>query len=189
MPRGTLLTREERRRITRHLGEGLQACQIAKLLHRDTRTIKKAIRDINFKRKPRKDTGSSIVSERDQRKIRLIMKKHPLSTSAAIFSMAGVHNISKTTRCKVLRDLGQVKVAQRRPLLTGKNQIKRLNWARQYMKLDFSTVIFTDECRATLDGPDGWRKGWVIEGREAPWVVRRQQGGGGVMFWAGIAKD
>ena len=33
--------------------------------------------------------------------------------------------------------------------------MKRLNWARQYMKLDFNKVIFTGECRATLDGPNG----------------------------------
>ena len=117
------------------------------------------------------------------------MKENPLLTSAAIFAKAGVYNISKTTRCKILNTLGNVKVALRRPPISGRNQIKRLNWARQYMKLDFNKVIFTDECRATLDGPDGWRKGWVIEGGQAPWVARRQQGGGGVMFWAGIVKD
>ena len=55
--------------------------------------------------------------------------------------------------------------------------------------MNFEKVIFTDECRATLDGPDGWRRGWVIEGGEAPWVVKRQQGGEGVMFWAGLVKD
>ena len=46
------------------------------------------------------------------------------------------------------------------------------------MKLDFSKVIFTNECRATLDGPDGW----IIEGKS----LRRQQR---VMFWAGIVGD
>ena len=107
------------------------------------------------------------------------MKKNPLLTSAAIFAKAGVYNICKTTRCKTLRELGKVKVARRRPPISGRNRIKRLNWARQYMKLDFNKVIFTDECRATLDGPDGWRKGWIIEGDQAPWVVRRQQGGRG----------
>ena len=117
------------------------------------------------------------------------MKQNPLLTSAAIFAKAGVYNICKTTRCKTLRELGNTKVARKRPPIAGRNKIKRLNWARQYMKHDFSKTIFTDECRATLDGPDGWRKGWIIEGDQAPWVARRQQGGGGVMFWAGIVKD
>ena len=35
-----------------------------------------------------------------------------------------------------------------------------------YMKTNFQTVLFTDKCRPTR--------------------LRRQQGGGGVMFWAGI---
>ena len=54
------------------------------------------------------------------------------------------------------------------------------------MKLDFRQVEFTDECWATLDGPDGFCRGWLHAATEVPRRLRRQQGGGGVMFWAGI---
>ena len=54
------------------------------------------------------------------------------------------------------------------------------------MKQDFGHIIFTDECRATLDCPDGWRRGWVTVPKSVPTLMRRQQGGGGVMFWAAI---
>ena len=37
-----------------------------------------------------------------------------------------------------------------------------------------------------LDGPDGWCRGWLVKGCSKPSRVRQQQGGGGVMFWAGI---
>ena len=37
-----------------------------------------------------------------------------------------------------------------------------------------------------MDGPDGSGKGWVWNGRERHTRFRRQQGGGGVMIWAGI---
>lgn len=50
-------------------------------------------------------------------------------------------------------------------------------------------ILFTDECRATLDGPDGWSKGWVFSDDPSQMRLRRQQGGGGVMFWAGIIGD
>lgn len=54
------------------------------------------------------------------------------------------------------------------------------------MKIDFSKVLFTDETRATLDGPDRWCKGWVMNGQNRHQRLRRQQGGGGIMIWGGI---
>ena len=186
MPRGTLLTSNERKLITNKLANGLNSAQIGKELGRDARTIRKAIQDINFKRKPNKHKGTSIVSKRDMQKLQAVLKKHPLLPSKAIFAKAGVLNRSKTTRCKVLRMLGSVKKAEKRPPISAKNKIQRKIWARNYMKIDFNNVLFTDECRATLDGPDGWRRGWIISSGNVPWVLRRQQGGGGVMFWAGI---
>ena len=43
--------------------------------------------------------------------------------------------------------------------------------------------------RASMDGPDGWARGWVQSRCEAPVRIRRQQGGGGLMIWAGIIND
>ena len=58
------------------------------------------------------------------------------------------------------------------------------------MNSEMKYVLFTDETLATLDGPDRWAKGWVINGDQAPVRRRRQQeGGGGVMIWAGIIGD
>lgn len=50
-------------------------------------------------------------------------------------------------------------------------------------------MIFTDECRSALDCPDGFSRGWIGRGFDTPFRLRRQQGGGGVMFWAGICGD
>ena len=57
------------------------------------------------------------------------------------------------------------------------------------MKTDFRNVVFTDECRATLDGLDGRSSGWILYGWQPGVRTRRQQGAGGVMFWAGIKGD
>ena len=57
------------------------------------------------------------------------------------------------------------------------------------MKTNFQHVLFTDESRATLDGPDGWMSGWLLNGTTPQSRIRRQQGGGGVMIWAGIIND
>ena len=45
------------------------------------------------------------------------------------------------------------------PVLTKKHKAKRVKWAKKYLKYDFNEVIWTDECRVTLNGPDGWAKG------------------------------
>ena len=57
------------------------------------------------------------------------------------------------------------------------------------MKTNFEHVLFTDESRATLDGPDGWMSGWLLNGTKPQSRIRRQQDGGGVMIWAGIIND
>lgn len=60
------------------------------------------------------------------------------------------------------------KVPQRRHMLTSRHKYLHLNWARKYMKLDMKCVVlFTDKSQATLDRPDGWAKGWVINGEHA----------------------
>ena len=55
------------------------------------------------------------------------------------------------------------------------------------MKTDMKRIIFTNETRATLNGPDGCGKGWVANGQESHCRFRRQQGG--IMIWAGIVGD
>ena len=57
------------------------------------------------------------------------------------------------------------------------------------MKTSFENVLFTDESRATLDGPDGRMSGWLLNGTTPQSKIRRQQGGGGVMIWAGIINN
>ena len=76
-----------------------------------------------------------------------------------------------------------------RPPLKCIHHEKRLKWAENNMKVNFEKVIFTDECRATLDGPDGWSRGWYDAQLPPPQRLRRQQGGGGIMFWAGIINN
>ena len=73
-----------------------------------------------------------------------------------------------------------------RPPLKVIHKEKRLIWASEYMKSDFKVVLFTDDYTTTLDGTDAWSKGSVANGRNSPIRVGRQQGGGGIMFWAGI---
>ena len=179
------LSSEEKEILVRQLGNGIDTLKIAKNLGRDHRSVKKFIQDSGRTRTNGRQ-GKSQFSRRDLSKIAREMEKKPLSSSKEIFVSAGLDDIPRTTRCRYLKKFGKPCKAKKQPPLNTIQKEKRVNWAKNYMKMESSRVIFTDECRATLDGPDGFSTGWVRFNHDAPSRVRRQQGGGGIMFWAGI---
>ena len=88
--------------------------------------------------------------------------KHPLLTSKQLFEQAGVGEVPRTSRCHIHQTVAKNVKPNIRPPLNSRHKAKRVEWARQYMKVDFQTVLFTDECRATLDGPNGWCRGGLL---------------------------
>ena len=176
------ITELERQKITKLLGDDVPSLEIVKQL--DHRTIKKMLTNITQTRKKRSGKGFKNTSPRDMRALKRIISKNPLRSSQQVFEMAGIDGVKRDKRCRILHQISSVKKSSRQPPISSANIAMRVKWARQYMKIDFD--IFTDKCRVKLDGPDGWAKGWVLEGEEAPRRMKRQQGGGGVMIWAGI---
>ena len=122
---------------------------------------------------------------RDIRKIKRSLLAIPHSMSKDISDHARVPGIYKRTRNRILKQIADQRTQTKSPTLSNINCQKRLAWATKYLKTNFQNVLWTDEARATLDGPDGWAKGWLIKGNSLRLRFRRQQGGG-VMIWAGI---
>ncbi|KAK3512212.1 hypothetical protein QTP70_001115 [Hemibagrus guttatus] len=180
------LSSAEKRDIVEYLGQGMKTLDISRKLKRDHRTIKRFVADSEHTR-IRADKGTMRkVSARQIHRIKRAAVKMPLQSSKQVFETAGASGVPRTSRCRILQRLAVMhKPSIRLPLTNGHKQ-KRLQWAQKYMKTDFQTVLFTDECRANLDGPDGWSGVWLVDGHHVPTRLRRQQGGGGVMFWAGI---
>ena len=157
--------------------------QIAKVLQRDHRTIKKYVTASQQGRKQRVRPKLRKLNDRQLRQIHRQVMKTPPASSRQIFEACDMPKLSRATRCKALREVATVQKPKRNPPLNQRHKARRLEWATKYMKTDFSRVIFTDECRATLNGPDDWARGWISLHDSPP---RGQQGGGGVMFWAAI---
>ena len=126
---------------------------------------------------------------RNTRKLMVEMTKTPHATSKSIFENAGVPKLAKKALCQTFKSLGKEMKPIKQPPLGKRHKTERVEWAHRYIKTDFRNVLFTDECRATLDGPDGWSSAWILHGRQLGVRIRRQQGGGEVMFWAGIKGD
>jgi hypothetical protein len=66
----------------------------------------------------------------------------------------------------------------------------RLEFARKYFnwKAEWDNVIFTDEKKFNLDGPDGYRHYWHDLRKEPLMFSKRHSGGGSLMVWAGFSR-
>ena len=120
------------------------------------------------------------ISRREISSVKKTLSKNPDSTSAKILHEAGVPSRSRAGRCKILRSIGKATKPTIKPPLKQKHKLARLDWAKSCMKTNFENVLFTDESRATRDGPDGWMSGWLLNDTTPQSKIRRQQGGGGV---------
>ncbi|KAG2866213.1 hypothetical protein PC113_g3052 [Phytophthora cactorum] len=67
--------------------------------------------------------------------------------------------------------------------LTAAHKTARMGWAEEHiLEPDkWISIIFSDEKKLNLDGPDGFKYYWRDMRRPAPAYVRRQNGGGSVM--------
>ena len=123
---------------------------------------------------------SKVLTRYDLSRMKWQLSKSPNSTSKIIFENLGLGHVSKSTCFRVLRIMAKHVILDIRPPLKQLLKNSCLEWAGNYMKIDFKHVLFADKMRATLDGPDEWSKVRVPE------RLRHQQGGGGIVIWAGV---
>ncbi|CAK9833057.1 Transposable element Tc3 transposase [Anthophora retusa] len=77
---------------------------------------------------------------------------------------------------------------QKKPWLNAQHKTIRLRFAEKHIHMSkkWRRVIFTDEKRFNLDGPDGLNYYYHDLRKEQQILSRRQMGGGGIMIWSGI---
>jgi hypothetical protein len=72
------------------------------------------------------------------------------------------------------------------PKLLPRHLLQRQLWAHAVASMtdvEWCQVVFSDEKKWNLDGPDGMRYQWVNTRVPEPLNVRRHSGGGSVMIW------
>lgn len=92
--------------------------------------------------------------------------------------------LSKSTAQRCLKSLGmKYKTARKELELTANHRAKRIEHCHRWFheRIEFKKVVFTDEKKFNLDGPDGWSS-WMTEGKQIC-RFKRQNGGGGIMVW------
>ena len=106
----------------------------------------------------------------------------PHQTSKNIFYSAITVLPWRQTRYNILNDITKVQNATKRPILTLSQKEYRRNWAFKYMKQNWQNLIFTDDCRVNLDGPDGCKRGWGRENWSVRLCSKQQQRGAQYYF-------
>ena len=109
MGRGKDLTEEEKSIIIKEIATGNIPGAIAKEIACHVATVKMFLQSPS-KRKPRRDRGVlKSVTKRDFSRLRRSLRKMPGTTSAKIFEEAGLVNVPKTTRNRLLWMVAAIK--------------------------------------------------------------------------------
>ncbi|KAL7837224.1 hypothetical protein SRHO_G00269350 [Serrasalmus rhombeus] len=104
--------------MTKSLSEGCSTLEIAKILGRDHRTIKRFVANSQQGRKKRAEKKKRKITAKDLRRIKREATRNPLSSTSVIFQNCNLAGVSRSTRCSALRDMAKALPALR-PLSCG----------------------------------------------------------------------
>uniref|UniRef100_A0AC34QA22 Transposase n=1 Tax=Panagrolaimus sp. JU765 TaxID=591449 RepID=A0AC34QA22_9BILA len=171
MGRGKKLSDYEKGVITGLADSDLTHAEIAARIHRSRNVVSNFLRNRGKYGTAKSPGRPKKLSEKTRRRI--------------------VQKIAKSTVWNVLHDAKNMKWSKMNvgPRLTEKHKTARLEFARKYLKQDWHKVIFTDEKKFNLDGPDGLAYYWRDLRTEPHYFNRRNFGGGSTMVWGGFCAD
>jgi transposase len=189
MAKGTRLTEEERKIIKILKEENLSNRSIATKIGRSEKVVR------NFLKKGPKygikqpTKGNTKVTLRLKGQIRHEATKKRLSCSQ-IKAELGVP-VTKRHIARILNESPNIKwkKLQGKPKLTATHKQNRLNFARKYMewKLEWRNVVFSDEKKFNLDGPDCYSCYWHDLSQQNVVRSKRNFGGGSLMVWGAFS--
>lgn len=189
MPRGKTLTMAERIRISVLDGQGEIQTDIAKALNRSPTVVRNYLMDpTGYGTKKKKGPAYKLSKSETRRAVSL--------ARTGKFSCADIANslstkVSKQTVWRCVKRSQRLKYSKMKETLQLLQTHKeaRMSWAveRVHWKKRWNRVIFSDEKRFNLDGPDMCRCYWRDVTEKPKKVFKRHSGGGGVMIWGGMS--
>jgi transposase len=191
MPRGTILTERERERILAYHECKMSARAIAKKLGRSADVVCRFLRAPAAYDTTKRPGPKPKLKTRDLRRL-LTAACKGLSTAKQLRYHQqvplGVRRVQQ-----ILSNAAHLRWEQRQkmPWMTPAHMKARVNWARDQLlgPRDWTAVVFSDEKKFNLDGPDGIQYYWRDLRKEPQYFKKRQSGGGSIMVWGGFAAD
>lgn len=191
MPRGKELSETEVRKIWFYKGAGKSEREIARLMKRSKTAIHNVIIRKHYSNTIKRSGRKRILTARDDRQIFRLSTKKGLSTRE--ISKRFSKRTSHVTVWKSLKSNINAKFMKllKKPRLLKHHQEKRPKWAENVKSWGkkWKRVIFSDEKKFNLDGPDGYKHYWHDLRKEPKQCFSRQMGGGSVMVWGAFSHD
>lgn len=197
----TELTLFERGEIIGAWKCGISETKIAECLNRAPSTIHKVIvayRDFGQEKPSPRPGRPKIITPRDSRAVKKVLQKNRRTNikeirENLISSTSTI--VSENTLRRHLHEIGFYgRVGVRKPLVTEKNRIKRLDWAkrRQGWEDEWEIIIWSDESKFELFRGNGRR--WVWRQPHEKYDVEcliptMKSGQDGIMVWGCFTKD
>lgn len=188
MGRGKSLTDVEIGQILAYHDQGKSGRWIGNKIGRSKSLVNDFLKDPEQYGQAKHTGRPKVITDRESRHVLRLITDENMSCPEAKRQLE--LTCHRSTVYRNVRDAEHVdfKKANHKPPLTKEHRIARLNFAREH--IDFGdkwlTVMFSDEKKFNLDGPDGFHRYWHDLGKEEQIFSKRQFGGGSVMIWAGI---
>lgn len=189
MPRGKRLNEVEKAKISAlRENSNLPIYKIAQKINRSEKVVRNYLKD-------REKYGKKVSSGRrptisNAQKRRLIRNAANSLKSAAELKAENQLEVSVRRVQQILHNSKRLKYKKmkRKPKLTKSNIKARREFADKHLYWDhqWRKIIFSDEKKFNLDGPDGFAYYWHDLRTEERIFSKRQSGGGSVMVWAAI---
>jgi len=191
MGRGKSISEFERGQVKAYKAAGLSIREIAGKLKRSKNLVADCLsRGTDIA--PKVSTGrKKKLMERDERNVVRHGSNRVISSSKIKSELnlpVSSRTIRRTLAASPHLDYRKMK---RKPKVTPLHAEERRAFAHVHHTWTdkWHRVIFSDEKRFNLDGPDGWSYYWHDLRKDELVFSKRQQGGGSVMIWFGFSWD
>lgn len=186
MGRGKDLTNEEITKIKVFKDFKLSLREIANKLNRSVTAVRNYLNQGENYRQNRKYDNNKKLTDQQKRLILREVRKNNI-TSTQIQRNLNLPVSARRVR-QILKSDKNLKFTKmlKKPPLTQHHKNARLAFAEKHIHWtsEWNNVIFSDEKRFNLDGPDGYACYWHDFRNSREIRMSRNFGGGGVMIWA-----
>lgn len=190
MPRGPCLNDHEKGLILAYAKGGMNDSMIARELGRARGTVHRFINGRNDENSIIWKARNRKLSNRNKRRI-LREAARTKKSAREIKESLGVNvTVRRVQQILSSSPYLEYKKANVVPYMMSRHKEARLSWSKEKLNwgaVNWRKIIFTDEKKFNLDGPDGLACYWHDLRQEPEVFSKRQQGGDSLMIWGAIS--